>query len=387
MKIGIAVRWNPRDKKSWSGIPSYTLKEIEKYNEIEIFSYPHSPWYLREWVKMLIRVNKRLLGKQTAAEFLTIFGKYFSKQLERALASKPVDLVFVSASPQLIAYLKTDIPVIYNIDATFKQLQGYYPYFSNLADYNIRQGIALDKRAFQKSKHLILGSDWAKNSAVKDYGIEESRISVIPFGANLDSIPTADELTSSAATEFRLLFLGVEWVRKGGDIVLEAFRLLQRKGVNAHLHIIGCVPPHDLSNEKQITVIPFLNKNEEADFKQLQKIFLESSVLFLPTRAECAGIVFAEAGAYGLPSVTTDTGGVTTYVKDGVNGYALPYEARGERYAELLAELATDTELAAKLKIGSRQRFEESLNWTNWGKRFQEVAERASNPMLPEPSL
>ena len=375
MKIGFAARWDPLDKRSWSGTFFYTFKEIEKYNEMEIFCHSDSPWYLREWVKMLIRVNKRLFRKNTAAEFLTFYARYFSKQLETALAARPVDLIFVSASPQLIAYLHTDIPIVFNIDATFKQLQGYYPYFSNLTNYNAQQGIALDKRAFQKSKHLILGSDWAKSSAVRDYGIDESKISVVAFGANMDSIPKAEDLKPYSSSEFRILFLGVEWVRKGGDIALEAFRLLRRKGVNAHLHIIGCVPPHDLSNEKEITIIPFLNKNVEADFKRLHKIFLESAVLFLPTRAECAGIVFAEAGAYGLPAVTTDSGGVTTYVKNDINGYTLPYEARGEQYADLLAKLANDRDLLAKLKIGSRKRYEESLNWTNWGKRFQEVAE------------
>ena len=376
MKIGFVSRWNPRDRRSWSGICFHTFQEIGKYNQMEIFSYYRSPWYLREWVKMLIRINKRVFRKNTAAEFLTFYAKYYSKQLEKSLASKPVDLLFVSASPQLIAYIKTSIPIIFNIDATFKQIQGYYPYFSNLAKFNIRQGIALDKRAFQHSRHLILASDWNKNSAVNDYGIEESKISVVAFGANMDSIPESHELTPYIASEFKILFLGVEWIRKGGDIVLEAFRILRQRGVNAHLHIIGCVPPHDLSGEQDITVIPFLNKNVAEDLKRLHKIFLESAVLFLPTRAECSAIVFSEAGAFGLAALTTDTGGVTTYVKNDINGYALPFEAGGEQYADVLAKLAEDRELLAKLKIGSRRYYEEKLNWGHWGKRFQELAEK-----------
>lgn len=43
--------------------------------------------------------------------------------------------------------------------------------------------------------------------------------------------------------------------------------------------------------------------------------------LLLPTIAECAGIVFAEASGYGIPSITYDTGGVGTYVIDGINGF------------------------------------------------------------------
>jgi glycosyltransferase involved in cell wall biosynthesis len=216
-------------------------------------------------------LNRKFFKKQTSVEFLKSYAKYFSKQLEKDLKKRPVDVLFVSASSQLVAYLKTDIPVIYMTDATFQQLQGYYPYFSNLAGYNIRQGIELDKKAFHKAAHCMLASDWNKNSAINDYRINAEKISVAPCGANMDFIPAAEDLPSYT-NGLRLLFLGVEWDRKGGDIVLKAFRLLQKKGIKAQLHIIGCVPPHDLSHENAITVIPFLDKNKVEDFQQLNKI-------------------------------------------------------------------------------------------------------------------
>ena len=150
--------------------------------------------------------------------------------------------------------------------------------------------------------------------------------------------------------------------------------MLKQKGINPHLDIIGCVPPHDLSAEKNVTVIPFLDKNKEEDFQQLQKIFLQTDFLLLPTRAECAGVVFSEASAYGIPSITTDTGGVTSYVQDGINGYALPFNAGAKIYAEKIFKLYTDKSWR-KLKISSRQYYDSKLNWALWGNRFQEIAE------------
>ena len=376
MKVGFAARWSPLDKKSWSGISYYTYQEIKKYNEVEIFHYKW-PWYLREWLTMQKSLNRKLFKKQTSVEFLKSYAKYFSKQLEKDLKKRPVDVLFVSASSQLVAYLKTDIPVIYMTDATFQQIQGYYPYFSNLAGYNIRQGIELDKKAFHKATHCMLASEWNKNSAVYDYGINSEKISVVPCGANMDIIPASEDLLPYTDGPFRLLFLGVEWDRKGGDIALEAFRLLQGKGIKVHLHIIGCVPPHDLSHEKNITVIPFLNKNKEDDFQQLHKIFLETTILFLPTRAECAGVVFSEASAYGVPSVTTDTGGVTTYVNNDVNGYTLAYEDGPGKYASLLEKILSDKGLLNRLKISSRKYYEEKFSWQQWGHKFQQVAENS----------
>jgi glycosyltransferase involved in cell wall biosynthesis len=376
MKVGFAARLDPLDKKSWSGITYYTYQEIKKYNEVEIFQYK-LPKYLREWLTMQKSLNRKLFKKHTSVEFLKSYAKYLSRQLKKDLKKRPVDVLFVSASSQMIAYLKTDIPVIYMTDATFQQLQGYYSYFSNLAGYNIRQGIALDKKAFQKITHCMLASEWCKMSAINDYGITTKKITVAPFGANMDFIPTEKDLQSNSNGKFRLLFLGVEWDRKGGDIALEAFRLLQRKGINVELYIIGCIPPYDISHEKNITVIPFLNKNKEDDFQQLHKIFLETTILFLPTRAECAGVVFSEASAYCTPCVTTDTGGVTTYVKNDINGYTLTSQAGPAEYANLLEKILIDKDLLNRLKKSSRKYYEEQLSWQQWGFKFQNLIENS----------
>lgn len=378
MKIGFAARWSPLDKKSWSGTSYYSYREIAKHNEVEVFVYKW-PWYLREWLTTQKSINRRWFKKQTSVEFLKAYAKYFSRQLQKDLKKRPVDVLFVSASPQLIAYLKTDIPVIFMIDATFKQIQGYYPYFSNLAAYNLKQGIALDKKAFEKAAHCMLASDWNKNSAVNDYGINAAKISVVPCGANMERTPAISEINLQPSGKCRLLFLGVDWERKGGDIALGTFKQLQQKGTDAYLHIIGCVPPVDVSAEKNITVIPFLDKNKEEDFVQLHHIFLQTDFLLLPTRAECAGVVFSEASAYGIPSITTNTGGVTTYVKDGINGYALPYNATAMQYADTIADLLSDANKLSALKQSCRSQYDTYLNWELWGQKFEAIVKKLAN--------
>lgn len=375
MKVGFAARWSPLDKKSWSGTSYYTYQEIIKYNEVEIFHFKW-PWLLREWLTMQKSINRRWFKRQTTVEFLKAYAKYFSKQLTKELKKRPVDVLFVSASSQMIAYVETDIPIIYMTDATFQQLQSYYPYFSNLTTYNIKQGIELDKNAFKNTTHCMLASDWNKNSAINDYEIDRNKISVVPCGANLDSIPARADLNFETSGQCRLLFLGVEWDRKGGDIALETFHLLKKKGINPHLHVIGCVPPHDLSNEKKITVIPFLDKNKKEDFQQLHTIFLATDFLLLPTRAECAGVVFNEASAYGIPSITTDTGGVNTYVKSEINGFTFPLAANAEVYAEKIDQLLADKQAFQHLKLSARKYYDETLNWDVWGQQFQQIAER-----------
>ncbi len=383
MKVGFVARWNPLDKKAWSGISFYSYQQIKKYAEVEIFNFK-LPGYLRERLTTQKSINRRFFKKQTAVEFLKAYSKYFSKQLQRELKKRPVDVLFVTASSQLIAYIKTDIPIIYMTDATFQQLQGYYPSFSNLARYNIKEGIELDKRAFHNATHCMLASDWNRNSAIQDYGIEDNKISVVPCGANLDIIPSASEINCNAQVRCNLLFLGVEWDRKGGDIALETVRNLKQKGINATLHIVGCVPPHDITGDEGVIVIPFLDKNNEDEFKKLNQLFLQIDFLLLPTRAECAGIVFCEASAYGIPSITTDTGGVTSYVLNGINGYTLPYDANAIDYADKIISIFKNPAEMQRMRIATRQRFEEVLNWEVWGFSFQSIIKQifsdARNP-------
>lgn len=376
MKVGFAGRWSPLDKHAWSGTYFNAHEAIKKYFETELFHYKW-PWHVRESL-ILHKQFQKLGNKKAAVEFLTGYAKYFSSQLEKDLIRRKVDLLFVPSAPQLVAYCKTDIPIIYMTDATFFQLQGYYPLFTDIARYNIEQGIRMDKLCFQKAAHCMLASRWTKTSAIEDYGIPESKASVVPLGANLGTIPGREVLQMEKGSICQLLFLGVEWERKGGQIALDTFYQLKKYGLPVQLTIIGCVPPVPVE-DPNITVIPFINKHKEEEAARLYEIFRNSHFLLLPTRAECAGVVFCEASAYGVPSITTNTGGVGTYVQDGINGFALPLSATADAYAEKIRQLFNSPVSYKLLCESSRDKYEEELNWDSWGRTFHQVAANILN--------
>lgn len=371
MKVGFAGRWSPLDKAAWSGTYFHSYKAIKKHYPVETFFYKW-PWHVRERL-ILHKQLQKLSGKKAAVEFLKGYAKYFSRQLEKELLKRKVDLLFVPSAPQLIAYCKTDVPIIYMTDATFSQLQGYYPFFSEIALYNIDQGIAMDKLVFKNAAHCMVASEWTKQSAISDYNIPANKITVAPLGANLDHIPSAAEIKKEKNKTCKLLFIGVEWERKGGQIALDTFYALKKTGMPVQLTIIGCVPPVQI-NDAGITVIPFIDKHKEES--RLYDIIRNSGFLLLPTRAECAGVVFCEASAYGVPSITTNTGGVSTYVQDGINGFTLSLSAAADKYAGKIQELYTNDGAYQQLCISSRKKYEEDLNWDKWGMSFKNIADK-----------
>ncbi|MBL0055032.1 MAG: glycosyltransferase family 4 protein [Chitinophagaceae bacterium] len=377
LKIGFAGRWAPSDKQAWSGTYFHAHQAIQKHFETELFFYQW-PWRVREYL-LLHKQFQKALGKKAAVEFLTRYAKYFSGRLEKDLNGRKVDVLFVPSAPQLIAFCKTTIPIIYLTDATFQQLQGYYPSFSGMAGYNIREGIEMDKRAFENAAHCMVASEWTRQSAIRDYGIPVEKISVVPLGANLEAIPENLNWKKPNSGTCRLLFIGVEWERKGGQIAMDTFDHLQKQGIAATLTIIGSVPPgygEGMERRQGLTIIPFLDKHEPGDARKLDEIYRNSDFLLLPTRAECAGVVFSEASAYGIPSVTTQTGGVSSYVQEGINGFALPLTATAADYAARIRDLLDHPEQIRQLSDGSRKYYEENLNWDSWGKEFKAIVEK-----------
>ncbi len=107
-----------------------------------------------------------------------------------------------------------------------------------------------------------------------------------------------------------------------------------------------------------MTVIPYLDKNDERQSLELEKLYQMSDFLFFPTRNDCYGIVVCEANAYGLPVIATDTGGVPDIVKEGENGFLLPYNAGGKEYAELIAKIYRDNQHYTELVRSSRAAFD-----------------------------
>jgi len=278
---------------------------------------------------------------------------------ENKLSKEHFDLIFAPAASTDIAFLDTKIPIIYLSDTTFSLLHGYYPSHSNLLKISIRDGKLIDQLAIEKSSLLIFSSEWAANSAISDYGADKEKIRVIPFGANLNEIPSDKFVFNRDPSDIcRLVFLGTNWNRKGGTIAFETLLELEKMGVKSELIVCGCTPPSDFRH-RNMKVISFAPK--------IADILSKADFLLLPTRAECYGIVFCEANAYGIPAITTDTGGVSGLINNGENGFMLPLTATGSDYAKIIRKIWQDKKSYNRLRKMCRKAFDKRLNWDSWG--------------------
>ena len=361
------------DRRAWSGT-NFKLREgLENAG----YHVKWIPYKVSKCKLFLLKVLIKLLfGKGTLIDHNRFYFKLCAKSINLKLLDD-CDYVFFPAGGQIGAYLKTRKPIIYFSDATFKLMVDYY--WKNQSKYIIKEGLANDYKAINRSFINIRSSKWAADSVVNDYGADPKHTFVLEFGANIDE---ADIVTSALYDKTQcltIMFSGVDWERKGGDIAVETVRLLNEYGIKSKLIVAGIKKlPAKYEHLPYIEILGFLDKNIPKLYKLYIKAMSNAHVFLLPTKAECAGIVFCEASAFGLPIFSYDTGGVRNYVRNGVNGYTLPICAGAKDFANAIINCVEHNRLN-DLHYGGIDLYKTTLNWNSWGKRFRECIEIVEN--------
>ncbi|MBN8707302.1 MAG: glycosyltransferase family 4 protein [Bacteroidetes bacterium] len=285
---------------------------------------------------------------------------------------KPDTEIIFSPGSIPVSLLETQIPKVFYTGACFGGMVGFYEGFSRLSAETIRYGHFLEQAALSSSKLVLYASDWGKQTAIENYNVDPEKIKVIPYGANLESSFTLNEIKTQISNRSdsvcKLLFIGVEWKRKGGDIALEVATEMNRRGIKTELHVVGL---KDIPLKK----IPFflidhgfLNKAIPAQKVKLERLLASSHFLIVPSKAEAFGVVFAEASAWAIPSVSFHVGGIPTAVKNGQNGHLFAPEAGVTEFSDYLSDLFTDKTRYNDLALSSFNEFQTRLNWDVAGK-------------------
>lgn len=366
MNIAFLSSLDPINILNWSGTLYYMYHSLEKKHNIT-------------WIggKLFTEIvdfhHKNITPNEQTAFVPEKYASLFGKKLSDWFKHEYYDLI-VCRDYFFLAYLLTDIPIIYVADTTFKLLNNYL----NYTDFEfIALAEELERKAIHKATHIVYASEWAKNSAISDYQANPSRISVFEFGANIEEVP-AFRISTSDNSTCNLLFIGRNWEWKGGDKVIEIYRTLKQRGISCTLTLIGSIPPEPLK-DTDIHLYPYINKSTEEGRNKFTELLQQSHFLIAPTRFDCFGIVYAEVAAYGIPVLTSNVGGVSQAVHDGENGFLFPIDCSADYYVNRIIELYSDTVRYSLLRQTARKHYEKRLNWNVWLERMDKLFTDISN--------
>jgi glycosyltransferase involved in cell wall biosynthesis len=358
VRIAFVSLGSPFNRASWSGIPYYALRELSRrFNDLTVIDTPR--------VDESLRYASSLAAVGVLVSREPVVTRAFAHWLDKRLTEADADAVISIGAAHKVAYIDPKWPVVHVADALFGPLVDYYPKYRPLNGRSRRIGNALQRQLINRNQPILLTSDWAARSAAEYYNVPNDRFEVAPLGANFDLEPAPCERTSQG-DKLKLLFVGYDWPRKGGPLVLKVFKELRRHLGDAELHIVGCKPAESFGVEG-VVHHGHLSKTDPAQAALLESLFRESSFLFMPSQQEAFGLVYCEACAFGLPSIARDTGGVSAIIKNGENGLLFDADADVETYVAGIREGWADEQRYLAMTRAARAAFENRLRWHVWG--------------------
>jgi len=169
------------------------------------------------------------------------------------------------------------------------------------------------KRQAKAGHHFFCMSHWYADALQAEHGVAREQITLIP--PMVDTAYWHPREGERRPGPIRIVFIGADFMRKGGDVLMEIAALPEFSVVEWHL-VTKSPPETDLTNVSCYTGF-------DSDAGGLRNLVQDSDVLVLPTKADCNSIAVLEAAASGIPSIATRMSGIVDLIDDGVSGYLL----------------------------------------------------------------
>jgi glycosyltransferase involved in cell wall biosynthesis len=353
---------NAFDRRSWSGSSFHFFTECQRQGLLAGTSGAEAGG----WRKLLL-LALRFHPNKTTWRMRYYLDPRYRRLLTRALAPK------IQALPAGQALLQ--IGGLFDAPAIAKGKRLCFSYHDGNLAMRLRspfgaaglstrdntRALAYERSLYQRIDRIFTMSEFLRRSFIEDFGIAEDRVISIGAGANLDHLPPANPAKDYGSGQ--ILFIGMDFERKGGCELLQAFAKVRSQFPTAILHIVGPKngPPANLPLDG-VQWHGFLNKDVPEDASRLEALFHTSCVFVLPSLYEPFGIAPAEAMLHGIPAVVTGEWALAETVLDGKTGQHVKAGCV-EHLASELHKLLIDPAKAQFMGNAARSHALERFTW------------------------
>jgi glycosyltransferase involved in cell wall biosynthesis len=283
-------------------------------------------------------------------------------------ACQQVDLVMANTQSTALR-LETAAPLVVALDATFRRLRDSAWFSPNplarvATRWTTRNLIRTEQALFRRAQHLLPWSGTAAEDLAHEYAVPPEKVTVLGPAVRLPP-----PRPSRPPDVPRILFMGGDFRRKGGETLLNAFR--QRFAGRCRLDIVTHSP---LLPEAGVEV----HQSVKPWSPEWEGLWQRADVFVFPSRLETFGIVVLEALAFQVPVVATPVGAVPELLAGGRAGYLVEApDALGPAIDHVLHH---PEEAAAKAALGYA-RVQANHSMDVLGPRLARLLERlASGP-------
>lgn|GEM_PF-517067 len=316
------------------------------------------------------RFLRKILGRP--GDFFPFAPGVLSETSKRVEACLPetADAVLFRSSTRWIR-CRPAIPYFVHTDACF------HTYCCNKnAESQYRkedlQRIWDEEAAFlEAAQGVFFESRWAMERAVAAYGLRGRHYHCVGVAGGLEA-PTVAGGTDSVV---RLLSIANRFRQKGGDIIYDAFKLLQPRYPQLKWHIVGDRPDYGVVWSPGIVYEGPLNPESVIDMQRYSSLLASSSLLLHPTREDMNPLVLLEAAGYGCPAITVDDFAIPELVEHGKTGLLLTRPVTPDSLAAAIESLILNPRKYLQLRQEARERAIQRPTWDEIGRRMATVVQ------------
>jgi glycosyltransferase involved in cell wall biosynthesis len=210
-----------------------------------------------------------------------------------------------------------------------------------------------------------------RHSILTEYGIEPKKVTVVGGGVNFPKLPELkrQDEKDNAPT---VLFIGKEFYRKGGDLLLRAFAQARAWAPEARLLLLT---QDTINGNLPLEGVEVIKPTWDRAF--IASLYRQADLFVLPSRLETWGDVLLEAMAYELPCIGVAGEAMEEIIQDGRNGLIVPPN-NVEALANALIRLLNDARLRYEWGQAARQCVEKKYTWDRVAERVAPIIEVAA---------
>ena len=325
-------------------LPEYTFR----WHDVIDLCRSHPATYAAATAEAVGRYARKMLEwKLPPSAFLprtNAFIQFFHRWVRREI---PKSVAFTFQTQSLFDANSGQVPHFVYTDHTYLANRRY-PSPKPLLPSS-QNWLEMERALYRNATANFLSSEFATRSVIEDYEVHAERALSVSLGMNLD-FPAEIPVRGDGQ---RILFVGVQWERKGGPDLVDAFVQILDEFPKAELHIVGCALacPH-----------PRIKLHGRVPREAVAEHLREADVFCLPSRLDPSAAALAEASAYGLPVIGTRVGGNAERVIDGQTGLLVEPE-RPDQLASALRQLLKNSDLRKTMGAAGRQFAAENFTW------------------------
>lgn len=295
---------NPLSPESWSGTPAGLAGGLRAVGAEVVPIGQFFPPVVRQLEQVLARADMRPATAMNRGAIRRGSRRWtFQRQLA---AAAPLDAVVAMGTDMYnLGELRLGCPSVSYDDGTLMQMWRNADSDIRSAGFNplhVQEWIDTQRSSLRAADAVCMSTGWGARSAREDYGVAEEKISVVGMGHRPRDGGGAER--DWRAPQF--LFVGIDWKRKNGDAVLDAFREVRAAHPGATLHLVG---EHVPVQQPGVVDHGLLPRSDVEAQRRLDALYRQSTAFVLPSRFDPSPISYLEAASAGLPVIATTEGG------------------------------------------------------------------------------